>query len=173
MLEFKGDPFEFVLNNYGITLRALASKYHWVLYSKEDVFNELVLNVAVTLVAYNGKMTNMDSLIKLLATRYIHELVRVYYKEKSFCADYVFLDSTDEYGFHNNMVETVSMENEVLLKMDLEQLDEEVVYFIKNATEAKIKKIHDGELDVTGAFSFAQAQHYLKDWEKGSIYDKK
>lgn len=172
MISIKEDPFEYLMNHHLVTLRSLSSKYRWLTYSQEDMFNELLLNVAVTLVAYNGKMTNMNSLVKLLATRYIHEMVRVFYKEKSFCSNYVFFDSTDEYGFHGDMVSTVSMENEVLLKLDLEQLDKEVVSYIQNATESKIKKIHSGELNVAGAFPFAKAKWVLRDWEKGCIYDQ-
>jgi len=173
---FEGDPFEYLLAEHDLTLKTLARKYYWIAFSKEDLLQDLILNVAISLVGYDGKLTNMNSVVTLLAKRHINDRIQQKYAREGFCKCVDFpekVDGVDAYcvsvGPWN--VSRVSMENEVLLKLDSEKLDAEVLSFIMKASDYTLKRIHSGDLNIRGSHFFSIAKEALSDWEWGNLHD--
>jgi hypothetical protein len=161
---------DYLLREHDITLRTLAKNYKWLVgNSWQDLYHDLLISVTESLEKYKGNMTNMNSLVTLLARRYIHDCVREHYNGAAgaFCVD---IDS--------DVLETcVSIEvitvEESFFFMDFDLMDEEIKKFIAYSAIYGYKKaLVDLKVERKVASSFIRrAKKLLSDYQHKSNYN--
>lgn len=154
--------FDYVIQNHSTTLAVLARQYKWLTFSWEDLYHDLVIYVVERLETYKGKMTNMNSLVTLLARRSINDKVKTFYNRKEKVR---YVPFTAEY------VATLEFDEVCLLDLDMAQLDSFVQIFLRDlATLGRDAACRAHRLTQLEAdFYVEQARILLKDYEDYNV----
>lgn len=164
---------DYLLREHDITLRTLAKNYRWLVQGEwEDLYHDLLVSCTESLEKYKGKMENMNSLVTLLAKRYIHDSVREFYSEikTSYSLD-------DENFVEKTPISSVTVEvfevEESFFFMDFDLMDEEIKKFIAYSAIYGYKKaLVDLKVERKVASNFIErAKKLLSDYQHKSNYN--